>query len=435
MNYHWDRLDNESHCDFVDRMHSQWKKLEQHTRRELEKLKNGTGLTPIGDDGEVGYVDLVWKGRKVHCETFLKVDLSDPKDAFKSSRILDNINKKMESYDNKMLTKPPIRANIVQHLIAIQPIAAKLEKDEDIKDAIEDAYYTLDSFELDQWKGWVENAKRASQDEKVDGFPKAYSQRYTAVMAEWKSWGKGAKQWTKDKRLNNDRNMYVSNPENGILRRPSVNGDEKAIYVAFDKHGEVIAFLDPQGIPWSYDKDIHELMKDDSHEFYSKTKAPVAKSNKRHISERDLLRKNSTLKPDWCGSDHYGNWHAVGQTKDPILETSDSRDITATERQLLLQFLKYTGGPMTRVLDFWFGVWEPQLRQRYRDIYAKSPEFARLPPVNEDHPETYCLRVSVCNRPTDEHRDQKDIKRGLTGLVHLGDFKGRLIASFKRRKS
>ena len=79
---------------------------------------------------------------------------------------------------------------------------------------------------------------------------------------------------------------------------------------------------------------------------------------------------------------------------------------------------------MTRVLDFWFGVWEPDLRQRYRDIYAKSPEFARLPPVNADHPETYCLRVAVCNRPTDEHRDQSDIKGGLTGLVHLGEFEG-----------
>ena len=79
---------------------------------------------------------------------------------------------------------------------------------------------------------------------------------------------------------------------------------------------------------------------------------------------------------------------------------------------------------MTRVLDFWFGVWDPDLRSEYRRIYAESPRFARLPPTNDGHEETYCLRVSVCNRPTDEHEDSRDMKKGLTGLVQLGEFKG-----------
>lgn len=99
-------------------------------------------------------------------------------------------------------------------------------------------------------------------------------------------------------------------------------------------------------------------------------------------------------------------------------------DLNATNRQLLLQFLKTTGGVITRVLDFWFGVWDPEARAMFRSIYRGSPEFARLPPTDKGHEETYCLRVTVCNRPTDEHRDHLDIKRDMTGLMQIEEFEG-----------
>ena len=71
----------------------------------------------------------------------------------------------------------------------------------------------------------------------------------------------------------------MSDPENNILRRPSVNGDVKTVYIAFDKNSKIILFLDPQAIPWSYNEDIHQRMKTDTHEFYSKTKWPNPKSS------------------------------------------------------------------------------------------------------------------------------------------------------------
>ena len=423
---YWEKLKGESRCDFVDRLHKKWEKLEQDTHDELVALRGGKIPTPI-DDGEVVYVNVVWKGRNVRCETFLNVDLSDPKDGFKSSKIVDCFDKKMTNYDNLMSEDRKTRAELLQHLVASKATDAKLAKGETIKEIIEWAYEEIETRKRDEWKDWIADGERALRGEEVKGFPKGkgvYSQRYTAVTETWKEWESGGREWTKDKKMNNNRNLFASDPKNDILRRPTVNGDVTAIYIAFDKKGKVIIFLDPKGIPWSYDTDIHKLMKNDSHEFYSEIKVPNSKSNKRHVSQGTHLKDNTGLKSWWCGSDHYGHWHAQQHTTDPILETSDSHSLNATRRQLLLQFLKYTGGPMTRVLDFWFGVWEPQLRQRYRNIYANSPEFARLPPVNEGHPETYCLRVSVCNRPTDEHRDQSDIRGGLTGLVHLGDFKG-----------
>ena len=429
--YHWEKAKGESHCTFIDRLHKHWEELEQETYYELWEIpSNEPFKRPADKDGEVTYVDLEWKGRIVRCEFFVNVDLSDPKDMFKSSKIFDAFNKKMAKYDNSKLQEKTIQTKFGQHMVASKATEAKLATENDAKELIEGAYEEMDSHEPDQWEDWIAKGERALVGEQVDGFPKSrgvYQKRYTAFTEKWEGWGSGARGWTKDKKMNNDRNLYASDPQNQILRRPSANGDAKAIYMAFDQNNKLIIFLDPQGIPWSSNEGIHKRMKEDAHEFYSNIKPPNPKSNKRHISQQEHLKRKPAIKPHWCGSDHYGHWHAQQHTLDPILETGDFHGLNATHRQLLLQFLRYTGGPMTRVLDFWFGVWDPKLRQRYRDIYAKSPEFARLPPVNVDHPDTYCLRVAVCNRPTDEHRDQNDIKGGLTGLVHLGDFKGTVV--------
>ena len=423
----WGRLQGENHCDFMNRFHQKWKDLEREIQDELLELYHGQVPISIGDDGEVEYVDFVWRHRKVHFETFLKVDLNNTKDAFKSSNIL---NRKMADYDQSVTESIEIRAKLVRYLVANEATDLKLRSDDGIKKIVTDAYEKMNSLKREEWEDKIEEGDRVLKGEDIEGYvkPGQYIKRYDIVTRSWESWGSGRREWTKDKKVNNDRNLYASDPKNAILRRPSFDGDVNAIYIAFDKNGKIIIFLDPQGIPWSYDEDIHQLMRTDTHEFYTKTKWPNPKSsNRRHISQWAHLQDNPAIKPWWCGSDHYGNWHARQHTLDPILETRDSlKELNATQRQLLLQFLKYTGGPMTRVLDFWFGVWEPDLRQRYRNIYANSPEFSRLPPVNEDHPETYCLRVNVCNRPTDEHRDQNDMKGGLTGLVQLGDFKGML---------
>lgn len=430
----WERSENESHCTFVERLHENWEKLERETRHELEKLQGVRSHRSFDDDGEVTYVDFSWEGRKVLCETFLKVDLNDPKDAFKSSQILDQVNTKMKHYDDLMSKERDIRAKYIQHSVTSEATEIQLKKENGMKELIEEKYDEMDDCNTDEWEAWIAVGERVLRGEEIDGFPITpgdYKKRYAAVTGKWESWGSGGKQWTKDKKMDNDRNLFASDPKNHILRRPSVNGNTKAIYMAFDRNGKLMIFLDPLGIPWSYNEEIHKLLKEDAHEFYSKIKEPKSKSNKRHTSQREHLKDNPALKSWLCGSDHYGHWHAQQHTNGPILESGNVNDLTATVRQVLLQFLCHTDGPMTRVLDFWFGVWEPNLRQRYRDVYAKSPEFARLPPVNADHPDTYCLRVAVCNRPTDEHRDQNDIKGGLTGLVPLGDFEGNSRVAFK----
>ena len=133
---YWEKLKGESRCDFVDRLHKKWEKIEQDTHDELVALRDGKTPTPI-DDGEVVYVNVVWKGRNVRCETFLNVDLSDPKDGFKSSKIVDCFDKKMTNYDNLMSEERKTRAELLQHLVASKATDAKLAKGETTKEIIE----------------------------------------------------------------------------------------------------------------------------------------------------------------------------------------------------------------------------------------------------------------------------------------------------------
>ena len=182
-------------------------------------------------------------------------------------------------------------------------------------------------------------------------------------------------------------------------------------FVAVDKNEMLIAFLIPEAIQDAFRHvpfSVKDRMETDTRYLYTNMKRPNPKGNKRHISQQSGL----VAKDEHIGSDHYGLWHANGHTLDPIVETSDSHKPAAIVRQALLHHLENTGGTMTKVLDFWFGVWDPELQEQYRLVYEKSPKLARLPPTNPGHRhygrETYTLRVIVCNRDTDEHKDQKD---------------------------
>lgn len=306
----WGQLKGENHCGFIDRLHKNWRDLEQETKRELSKLKEARTPIPIGDDGEVEYVDFVWKERNVHCETFRNVELNGSKEAFQSNKILSGFDEKMAEYDKSMFENVRIRAELAPYLVANEATEKKLESSDHIKDLITTAYEDMNNLTQDEWKDKIEDGKNFLKVDEVKGFrvKKAlYMKRYATVTEKWPSWGSGGRKWTTDKKMQSDRNLYASDPKNNILRRPPVNGDRNSIYIALDKNNQVIVFLDPQGIPWAYDEDISQRLRTDSHEFYSKTKCPNPKStNKRHVSQYAHLKDNPAIKPWWCGSDHYG---------------------------------------------------------------------------------------------------------------------------------
>lgn len=56
------------------------------------------------------------------------MDLSGPKDMFKSSKIFDAFNKKMAKYDNSKLQAKTIRTKYVQHMVASKATEASLPR-------------------------------------------------------------------------------------------------------------------------------------------------------------------------------------------------------------------------------------------------------------------------------------------------------------------
>lgn len=397
-----------------------WETLERKVFAELSDMRKKH--KPVRK-GEVEHSDFEWRGRKVHCEKFLKVDLDDDKDPFRESNIFEEIEDKLKAWDDENADRKVPR-NLVQLVVAKATPEMMTEPGKAIAAGYAECYLEPPG----KWPAMEVECRRALIEDRK-GFPKKteYTKRYAHVMASWdKTWSQKSRERisTLDKKHINNRNNFTSAKENNILRRPSHKGDHNALYIAFDRDDTVLIFLDPDGIQTAYkDLGILEKIKADTQRFYS-VKAPNPDGNKRHISAPSHMKLNPHLRPDQCGSDHYGHWHPNAHPQGVILETGDSMDLNATNRQLLLQFLKTTGGVVTRVLDFWYGVWDPKKREEFRGIYRNSPEFARLPPTNRGHEETWCLRVTVCNRPTDEHRDHLDIKRGMTGLVQIGEFQG-----------
>lgn len=237
----------------------------------------------------------------------------------------------------------------------------------------------------------------------------------TMVRDNWNRWGKKiTKDVVEATRINQ---IAAGNPN--LLR----DMPEDKIYIAVDRKEMVIGFLIPGAIQDAFGPGTIERMETDTHHLYSNIRKPSKKSNKRNQSEVRI----PGIDPETMGTEHYGHWHAVGRSDLPIVELSDTLECGATIRQAILTFLENTGGTMTRLLDFWFGVWDRELRDKYWEVYEKSPKFARLPKTNPGRPEPYKLRVVVCNRPTDEHDDDKDWVGGLTGLVHVGSFTGKKI--------
>jgi len=74
----------------------QWEGIEKRTLSEFRDLVGKSEKYQI--DGEVEARDFMWRGRKVHCNRFLKIDW-DLKDPFKHSRIHEKIDKAWADYD------------------------------------------------------------------------------------------------------------------------------------------------------------------------------------------------------------------------------------------------------------------------------------------------------------------------------------------------
>ena len=412
---------------FKDREGKDWKVFESLIYEEIMAAKAHAPSLEKVDGDEVEVWEFEWRGHKVRWEKFVNIDWSKEK-PFEHSSIRKRLEERRAPWEKKtpQASEKARQMALAAHYFEMKPKDkfTKITNNFSLpKENIDDVCAKIWSGTLEaQQERWSDYENKHDEIIKTKPThekgtrPKTLEEHLVLVIASWKGWG----EIKEDRAWKNQKNKYAAENE-GMLRRTP----KDAIYIAVDQNDRLIIFLFPKAIQHAFKHEswVKERMETDTRHLYSHLKKPNPKGNKRHISENaDPEEDDPRPHP---GSEHYGHWHATGQQHIGIVETGDSHGASAIQRQAILHFLENTGGTMTKVLDFWFGVWEPELRERYRKVYEDSPKFARLPPTNKDYPETYCLRVVVCNRPTDEHNDKHDWRGGLTGLVHLGEFSGR----------
>ena len=382
--------------------------------------------------GKVEVAEFNWREHKVRWEKYLNIDWDNLKRQSATSEEdqesdLDDVDTQSAAFNREQVRElPPEEARqllVARHYLRRESAENIFSKKDTLllpKKAVEDADSELHRGDgEDRRRLWVHlqtdfKKIRSQKSERTDRL----GELLAVVVRSWKRWGRRI---TENVHLRNERNRKAAGDPNKLRAIPA-----NVIFVAVDKWDRVLAFLLPKAIQNAFENgtQVEERLVADTRHMYSHVKEPNAKGNKRHVSEGSTQSKYGHM-----GTEHYGPWHAKGHPDGPIIETADSYDTSATQRQALLHFLENTGGLMSQVLSFWFGVWDRDLRNEYRHVYEQSPKFARLPPSNPNHKDygrdVYTLRVVVCNRDTDEHQDQRDWEGGLTGIVHLGRFTGK----------
>lgn len=235
------------------------------------------------------------------------------------------------------------------------------------------------------------------------------------VLEKWSRW----KQYAVDYSHNNRRNSFTSTNK-GYYREPPAD----AKYVLLDRNGKLVIFLDPKGIDDAYEVGVTGRMKDDTDNYFAIKKPASTEGKQRWRGDKEHFELNPHLTKDDCGTDYYGGWHAAGHPDDPMHMTPDAKNLQPDEKEVLLEYLKGTNGLINRLVDYWFGVFDPELQQEYRDVYKAVPENARLPPTCDEEEETFTLKAFLRNRQTYEHVDKEDWYGGLVGLSHIGEFTG-----------
>ena len=278
------------------------KEVERKVREGLIHRRDRQAPQIMDEDIEV--VDFPWRHRKVHSERFLRVSLDD-EDPFARSSIFEKCEAPMKLWDDEMKKTGPTRRKLVQLLTAKAATEKALTKSSKI---ITDAYAEIYQKLPSEWAQMIKDCEEALNEDAE------YKERYAKIIEKWNGWERQAKHPTEDKMHINRRNEFAASKANQILRRPMYPGDEEhsAIYMAFDVSWNLLVFLDPEGMQFAYeeesirDEPVHEVLRQQSHDFYTKVRRPASGTNVRHISQEEHLRRNPDIKVAWCGSDHYG---------------------------------------------------------------------------------------------------------------------------------
>lgn len=408
--------------EFAGESREEWPIFEKATLSELESLKD-SAESFYTDNKEVKARDFVFRGRNVRYEQFLTVDLA-LKDPFEHCSIEARVNARLAAFDQGS-SRPSIQAAQLRLGQRYIKMGDKMRSAKghfvDPKKNIQANFEELWGLQngLDEWAQLKDQHTALLRSSAA--LDKPLQEILVDIEGRWPVWARKADNITRDHVFNKKRNSRAFSTE-GILREPP----KESMYIAIDKKGKLLVFIDPKGLVYAYDEATKARMEADTRLLF-RLKPANAAVNQRHQSIDELLKQNPHIRPEQCGTDHWGPWHSTGHPNGPMYESADLRNLTADERRLLLQYLSNCNGVMTRPLHYWMGVLDPQLRDEYARVYQGVLEDVRLPPTNDRIDEIFTLRAAVVNRLTDEHIDRSDYKGGLIGLVPIGTFQGKCI--------
>lgn len=388
--------------------------------------------------GTIEVADFPWRTYQIRWEKFLNVDMNDAKNRFGKGKLAEGFDEETQTNESP---QAPIKARQMALANELWNFGTKAYNNENSSKGkpykFDKPKIHIGKVDLELYAGdYDEQRGRWSQLEAdFDGImgakfkiPKIQNKRAEShketlekIVGDWKRWGLKV---TEDLAHKNQVNKSVATDPDLLRLTP-----KNAIYIAVDKKHKLIVFLIPDAIQDAF-KDglrVKRRMEVDTMHLYTHIKTPKLKSDdKRHQDPSEEPSEIEKRRYKHVGTDHYGVWYPPSHSapKAAMIETSESLENPAIIRQALLHYIEGTGGVMTKLLDFWFGVWDPELREEYREVYRNAPKFARLPRTNKKCPETYTLRAYGINRSTDHHKDHRDWVGGLAGIVCLGEFEG-----------
>lgn len=198
-----------------------------------------------------------------------------------------------------------------------------------------------------------------------------------------------------------------------------------------DRNEKTFGFHHASGIQDAYGSEVLRRIKEDLHTYFS-VEPPRLPDAHRHPFHDELLEQRPQFAKGrgFSGCAHIGHWHMTGYEEAEVsrdaVKSKDSRPLTSHTEKLLHQLLKNSCGHITRAIDLWFGVVDPEMRDRYKRVFRETSEYCGLSTTEE---ELACLRAFLLNVKTESHVDSKDWKHGYAWMTPFGDFTGKCLVS------
>lgn len=394
--------------------HREW---EDDTRKSFKaaKLASGEFVNLAGTLGkEVVAVDVTVNGKKLRWMKFLRIDAFGDELPCRKSRIEGDLKNKLDRL---------LPSSVPKQLL--QLVMARVHMEVKTSGAIIDWRSIHNKALRELWDDTsVWGALEAGLQAQITDSP--FKASLTALQGGW------PRKYCKTDHYRQRVRDRVTVQDNFLETMPEAT----SIWLV-DRNEKTFGFHHGSGIREAYGSEVLQRIKDDIRVYFS-VEPPRLPDAHRHPFHDELLEKRpqSVKGCGFSGCAHIGHWHMTGYEEAEVsrdaITTKDSRPSTAHAEKLLRQLLRNSCGHVTRAIDLWFGVVDPEMRDRYKRVFRESSEYCGLLTTEE---ELACLRAFLLDVKAESHVDSKDWKQGYAWMTPFGNYTGEFSVTMSRSES